>query len=127
MSAANHLMIDKDVWTQENAIPPHHRALFICLACHMGQHPSQSPEHKWGWGQQIVIVGPDERARICKEMGWISQQSYFKGVNALCDCGAITKICSGVFEINPKYAMLWSSQDRGRKREIRQGTEGEVV
>lgn len=105
---ASYMTIDTETWTKENEIPPHHRALFICLACHMGRHPSQSPEHKGVGNSQIVIVGPDEKDRICREMGWKCQQSFYKGIKALCDCGAITKIYSGIYEVNPKYAMFGS-------------------
>lgn len=87
------------MWCEFNGIPDKYHQLFLSLACRMTYANLGSAT-----GGQIVHTVGHAGAEIMAECGWKNKDSLYKGLQKLCDCGAIIKLGRGEYQINPQYA-----------------------
>ena len=87
------------MWCEFNGIPDKWRPLFLALVTRMS---FASLKDKTG-GQIVHTIGTAAQV-IIDECGWRSKDTLYRGLQALCDCGAIKKLSRGEYQINPQYA-----------------------
>lgn len=87
------------MWCEFNGIPDKWRPLFMALVCRMSYASLKSE----AGGQIVHTVGSTGKA-ITEECGWKNKDTLYRGLQALCECGAIKKLSRGEYQINPQYA-----------------------
>ncbi len=98
-SEPDYIKIYTRMWCEFNGIPDVWREFFLQLASRMTYADASDSN-----GGQIVFTGDPTRSYIEKTLKW-KDSMYFKGLEALCSCGAIRKLKKrGVYQINPSYA-----------------------
>ena len=88
-----------DMWCQYNGIPSAYHSLFLELATRMSYTDKEHLEQS----QTVCTYGYMGRS-ICERLGWTSRDSLTKGIKALCQCGAIRRVGTATYQINPSYA-----------------------
>lgn len=109
------IRIDTESWQRNNSIPEEYRSFFICLACNMGNIDLYDFDADCFDTRQAVIMDRGLAERLCGEMGWPGMARLRKGIRALCDCGAIRRAATGVYEVSKRYASLGARKTRKRK------------
>lgn len=87
------------IWFDFHRFPMKYRELFIQLAIRMSYCNSNDIAHS-----QIVAVIGDIKDAIVSACGWKTDDPLWKGLKALCECGAIKKRSRGCYQINPEFA-----------------------
>lgn len=100
LAEPDYIKLYTKMWCEFNSIPNAYRELFLQLAMRMSycQHTAD------GIGGQIVNTGGIWKRDIMSALGWTSNSMYQRGLQALCNCGAIRKIGRAEYQINPQYA-----------------------
>lgn len=86
------------MWCEFNEIPNSYRELFFQLALRMSYCDKADLKHS----QKVITYG-SVKDEIKTALGW-KDAMYYKGLKALCDCGAIKKLSRSEYQINPNYA-----------------------
>ena len=94
----DYIKIYTKMWLEMNEIPQAYRGLFLELVGYMTY--SYAPDLR---KSQTVYTGKPYSESICKRLGW-GQKMYEKALKGLVDCGAISRLYRGVYQINPNYA-----------------------
>lgn len=94
-----YIKIYTHMWFDFKRFPQQYRELFFQLAIKMSYCNAMDFEHS-----QIVFVTGPNRDDIMKACGWTNVSSLTKGLNALCNCGAIRRVSRGIYQINPEFA-----------------------
>lgn len=101
----DYIKIYTKMWCEFNEIPEKYRQLFLSLAIRMEYCNIENENDVDGLSSsQIVSVAWPHTTSIMKECGWETDSPLWKGLRALCDCGAIRKLRRSIYQINPTYA-----------------------
>lgn len=114
MRKHGYIRIDTESWQRDNKIPEEYRSFFICLACNMGNIDLYDFDADCFDTRQAVIMDRGLAERLCGEMGWSGMAQLRRGIRALCDCGAIRRAATGVYEVSKRYASLGARKARKR-------------
>ena len=60
---------------------------------------------------QLVTVDVLHRKTLLDACGWQTANPLYKGLQVLCECGAIEKIGANVYRINREYAVIMESRE----------------
>lgn len=86
------------MWCEFNDIPMQYRELFFQLAIRMSYCDKADLEHS-----QTVITYGSVKKSIQAALNW-GDAMFYRGMQALCNCGAIRKLSRSEYQINPNYA-----------------------